>query len=63
MEAATVKEIIEKLQELQQDLPCYVRPKYFGTMTYVDSAPINLNGICEMEEFEDGVSSNVTFLI
>lgn len=45
---ATVKEIIEQLQKLPQDLPCYFRPKYSGTVQYTDNVPVHLNGIGEM---------------
>lgn len=64
MEAATVKEIIEQLQKLPQDLPCYIRPKYWGTLKPYYDAPININGITEMEPYEFGVNKeHVTFLV
>lgn len=64
MKPSTVKEIIEKLQQLPQDLPCYIRPKYWGTLEWCDEAPININGISEMERsvLNDG-EENVTFLV
>ena len=66
MKPSTVREIIEKLQKLPQDLPCYVRPKYHGTVRYVDDVPININGISEMEPSKspEGVKEDhVTFLV
>ena len=48
MKPATVKEIIEQLSSLQQDLPCFFRPKYHGTVEYTDNIPVNVNGIAEM---------------
>ena len=47
-EPATVKEIIEQLKKLPQDMPCFFRPKYHGTVEYTDNVPVRKNGICEM---------------
>jgi hypothetical protein len=64
MKPSTVKEIIEKLQQLPQDLPCYVRPKYWGTLKPYYDAPININGISEMEPIKfTEVKEHVTFLV
>ena len=64
MKPSTVKEIIEKLQQLPQDLPCYIRPKYYGTVTYLDDAPVNINGISEMEPIKfSEIKEHVTFLV
>lgn len=48
MKPATVKEIIEALQKLPQDLPCFFRPKYTGSVEPTDNIPVNLDGISEM---------------
>lgn len=64
MQPSTVKDIIEKLQQLPQDLPCYIRPKYWGNLDWCDDAPINVNGIGEMEGSEyTNNTANVTFLV
>ena len=61
---SSVKEIIEKLQKLPQYLPCYIRPKYFGTIKPYYDVPINVKGISKMEPFEDGVNKeHITFLV
>ena len=59
MEPATVEEIIKRLQQLPQDLPCYFRPKYSGTIEPWECVSIMVNGISEME---GGNGNNVTFL-
>ena len=56
----TVAEIIKKLQELPQELPCYLRSKYTGDVRWCDDHPVNLNGIGEMENTDLG--KHVTFL-
>lgn len=48
MNPATVKQIIEELQKLPPNLPCFFRPKYHGDVSYTDNVPINKNGIGEM---------------
>lgn len=48
MKPATVKEIIEELQKLPQDLPCFFRPKYHGTVKYHENVPVHRKGISEM---------------
>jgi hypothetical protein len=53
MKPATVKEVIEQLEKLPQDLPCYFRPKYYGTVQYMDNVPINVNGIGEMHPHDE----------
>lgn len=65
MKPATVKEIIEKLQQLPQDLPCYIRPKYYGIVKPYYDVPINVNGISEMEPLKDNnlIREHVTFLL
>jgi hypothetical protein len=57
---AKVKDIIEALQKLPSDFPCYFRPKYHGDVNWCDDVPVKLNGICEMHP--DGKPKNVTFL-
>lgn len=57
---STVKELIEKLQQLPQDLPVYVRPKYTGILSWCDDASVNVNGVSVMET-DSG--NNVTFLV
>lgn len=59
MNPATVKEVIEILKTMPQELPCYFRPKYFGDVEPWESVPVNKNGITKMEE--DG-EKNITFL-
>ena len=56
----TVAEVIEKLQDMPQDLRCYFRPKYHGKMEHVDEIPLHYLGICEMEP--EGKPRQVTFL-
>jgi len=64
MKPSTVKEIIEKLQQLPEDLPCFVRPKYWGTLKSYCEAPIHINGISEMEPIKDSeIQEHVTFLV
>ena len=58
---STVKDIIDMLLTLPQDLPCYVRPKYNGTIEYCDDVPINVFGIAEMHP--DNEPKNITFLV
>jgi hypothetical protein len=60
MKPATVAEIIERLQNLPQDLPCYFRPKYFGDVDRTDVVPVNRNGISRM--CPDGEPDQVHFL-
>ena len=65
---ATVKEIIERLQQLPQDLPCYIRPKYYGRVEKYEDVPIHLNGISEMEANKNSGKcfvneEHVTFLL
>lgn len=62
MEPATVAEIIEALQKLPPNLPCYFRPKYSGTVEYSTSVPVNKNGIVKMESHTSLAHANVTFL-
>jgi hypothetical protein len=52
MKTATVEEIIEKLQKMPQDSPCFFRPKYYGTVEHTDSVPVNADGISQMENTE-----------
>ncbi len=64
--AATVAEIIAALQTMPQDYPCYVRPKYHGTIEYTDDVAINTNGISRMEPDQNvypGKPCHVTFLL
>ncbi len=61
MKKAKVKDIIKILQKLPQNLPCYVRPKYHGDLSWTDDCPINLNGISEMESKK--LKKHVTFLV
>lgn len=62
--AATVEEIIKRLQELPQDLPCYFRPKYYGIVKPYHDVPINVNGISLMEPIKFSVvKEHVTFLV
>lgn len=63
MEPSTVKEIIEKLQQLPPDLPCYVRPKYYGNVEWWQDVPVNINGISQMERTVWTNDENVTFLV
>ena len=56
----TVAQVIERLRQLPPDARCYVRPKYHGSMTYVDEAPLRCNGIGITEP--QGKPSQVTFL-
>lgn len=49
IQPATVKELIEQLQKLPPDLPCYFRPKYYGPVGRTDEVPINFHGISLME--------------
>ena len=48
MKTYTVKEVMEALSKLPQDLPCFVRPKYHGDIKYFEDVPVNANSICEM---------------
>ena len=48
MKPATVQEIIERLQKLPPDLPCFFRPKYHGNVKWTDNVPVNSKGISEM---------------
>jgi hypothetical protein len=61
---STVKDIVEQLLKLPQDLPCYFRPKYYGNVLWCDDVPINTKGISIMEgsEYTDN-KENVTFLV
>ena len=56
----TVAEVIELLQEMPGHLRCYFRPKYHGSLDYVDEIPLHYHGICEMEP--EGMPRQVTFL-
>ena len=57
---STVAELIEKLKKMPQNLPVYVRPKYFGTMEPYESVSVSINGVAEMHE---GTEKNVTILV
>lgn len=57
---ATVQEVIDALEKLPRDFPCYFRPKYHGDVRWCDDVPVNLNGISEMHP--DDKPKNVTFL-
>jgi hypothetical protein len=59
-EPPTVGAVIERLKEMPPDLLCYFRPKYHGSMTYVDEIPIHYKGISLMEP--EGQPQQVTFL-
>lgn len=58
---STVREIIAKLQMFPQHLPCYVRPKYHGTVNFCDDVSVVARQISEMHP--ENEPDNVTFLL
>jgi len=56
----TVKEVIDRLLQLPQDAPVYLRSKYTGETEPFTDYPVNINGISDMESEELG--KHVTFL-
>jgi len=65
MSIPTVAQVIIKLQTMPQELPCYFRPKYHGTVKGWEDVPVNLNGISDMEEYtinSEHQPRRVTFL-
>ncbi len=56
----TVAEVIERLQQMPQELRCFFRPKYHGNMSFTDEIPLHYHGICLMEP--PGKPTQVTFL-
>ncbi len=61
MKPATVQEVIDALSKLPRDLPVYVRPKYTGTLSWTETAPVSVNGIAEMHPKSE--PKNVTLLV
>lgn len=59
--ASTVRELIEKLRAMPQDMPVYVRPKYHGSLDWYEDAPVHVNGVAEMHP--KGEPKNVTLLV
>ena len=57
----TVADIIKVLQKMRQDVPVFVRPKYYGNVECWEDVPVNVNGISSMVD-KDG-RYNVTFLV